>query len=291
MLFITKHIGQLCNQIWSLLPIIAYAEQTQTKVYIFNARKDYVDLFPALKRTKGVRFINCEHTTPRTNKWVRTIWRRITRHIERKVPEYKDELREMKSKQNHLIDGWEHRQDVSYIDEQKDRLIQLFTPAEDVQKKVKKTLNGFKGITIGVHVRRGDYKAWCGGAYYYADEVYVRIMKELAADAKKQGKEIRFLLCSNEPFDTKQVDLNIIQIPNADGITDLYGLASCDYIVGPPSSYSQWASFYGNVPLCLILEKEQKISLDDFSLIVRLDTFANGNRLNMNEQERFYIEK
>jgi hypothetical protein len=30
---------------------------------------------------------------------------------------------------------------------------------------------------------------------------------------------------------------------------DLYALAKYDYILGPLSSYSQWASFYGNKPL------------------------------------------
>ena len=31
-------------------------------------------------------------------------------------------------------------------------------------------------------------------------------------------------------------------------IGDLYSLAACDYIIGPPSTYTQWASFYGQVP-------------------------------------------
>lgn len=291
MLFITKHIGQLCNQIWSLLPVIAYTEQKHTKVCIFNARKDYIDLFPALKQTKCVLFAGCESTPPGGNKWLRRIWRAVVRFVERKVPEYQTDLCVMQSKQNYIIDGWEHRHDTSYISEQKERLIRLFAPAVEVQKKIKKTLSNYDGITIGVHIRRGDYIDWCNGAYYYADEVYVRIMEELAAEAKQKGKKIRFLICSNEPFYAKQTGLNSIRIPNADGITDLYGLASCDYIVGPPSSYSQWASYYGNVPLCLILNEEQKVSLNDFSPIMRMDTFADGKRLEMNKDERFVLIK
>jgi hypothetical protein len=30
---------------------------------------------------------------------------------------------------------------------------------------------------------------------------------------------------------------------------DLYALAKCDYLLGTLSSFSQWASFYGNKPL------------------------------------------
>jgi hypothetical protein len=32
-------------------------------------------------------------------------------------------------------------------------------------------------------------------------------------------------------------------------VEDLYSLARCDYLLGPPSTFSLWASFYGNVPL------------------------------------------
>ena len=32
-------------------------------------------------------------------------------------------------------------------------------------------------------------------------------------------------------------------------VEDIYALAECDYVVGPPSSYTMWASFYGDQPL------------------------------------------
>ncbi len=285
MLLISKHTGQLCNQIWSLLPIIAYMEHTQSKACIFNARKDYVDLFPALKKYERISWIHLCGPNPGK------IWRKITKIVEKRVRPFEGALDKGQSAGIRQINGWDYRHDKSFIDEQKKQILPLFEPRIEVRYKINGTLTPFDGITVGVHVRRGDYKEWCGGAYYYSDEVYLRIMKNLAAEAEMQGVKIRFLICSNEPFDTKLTNLNTIRIPNADGITDLYGLASCDYIVGPPSSYSQWASFCGNVPLCLILEKEQKVLLKDFSPIVRMDTFADGKRLEMNEQERFVLEK
>ena len=152
-------------------------------------------------------------------------------------------------------------------------------------------MNDFEGITVGVHIRRGDYHEWCKGAYYYTDDVYIRIMHDLARDAVKRKLAIRFLLCSNEPLEIHQTDLSLIQIQDTDGVTDLYGLSRCDYIIGPPSTYSQWASFYGNVPLCLILSSEQKISFADFSPIIRLDTFADGRILQIDDQSDCFTIK
>lgn len=44
----------------------------------------------------------------------------------------------------------------------------------------------------------------------------------------------------------------------------MYLLARCDYIIDPPSTYTMWASFYGNVPLYMITDPTQSILLDSF---------------------------
>ena len=48
---------------------------------------------------------------------------------------------------------------------------------------------------------------------------------------------------------------------------DLYSLTQCDLIVGPPSTFSGWASFYGSVPLNCITHKNQIIQTSDFKII------------------------
>ena len=286
MLIITKHTGQLCNQIWSMIPIITYAERTNSKVCILNARKDMVNLFPALRGYKRIWWIHvCREKIGR-------LWRKITFLLEKYILPFDGALEDGMDNGIRIIDGWEHHHDKSFVKEYRQMLCTLFTPRREVYEKVKNTLSSYDGITVGVHMRRGDYKDWCGGAYYYSNEEYIRIMQSLADEAKQKQKTIRFLICSNEPIDIHQEELNLLQIPHTDGITDLYGLANCDYIIGPPSTYSQWASFYGNVPLCVLLQPQQKIMLNDFSQIVALDMFANENQLKMDEKtQRFYIAK
>jgi len=43
-----------------------------------------------------------------------------------------------------------------------------------------------------------------------------------------------------------------VQISDGDAANDIYLLSCCDYIVGPYSSFSQWASFVGQVPLHVV---------------------------------------
>jgi len=44
----------------------------------------------------------------------------------------------------------------------------------------------------------------------------------------------------------------------------MYGFARCDYLIGPPSTFTMWASFYGQVPLNIICRNDQPQAIDDF---------------------------
>ena len=48
----------------------------------------------------------------------------------------------------------------------------------------------------------------------------------------------------------------------------MYSLAECDYIVGPPSTFSTWASFYGNVPIYRITDPSAEFSIADFKVLI-----------------------
>jgi len=55
-----------------------------------------------------------------------------------------------------------------------------------------------------------------------------------------------------------------------DLITDMYSLAKADYIIGPPSTFTMWASFYGSVPLLVIDNRKENILLSDFKIVKNL---------------------
>ena len=53
----------------------------------------------------------------------------------------------------------------------------------------------------------------------------------------------------------------------------------CDRLIGPFSSYSRWASFIGEVPLCFLESKDQQFTDDAFSKIVDYFHFENGKEI------------
>lgn len=276
MLIYSKHYGQMCNRLWALLPSLAYAMEKRICLYVLFARKGYVDCFPLLKNCPFLTFLFTSRNTPH---WA---WR-VDRFVEKYNLEIKGELQEASQLPFlSFVDGWAHSDDESFISEQKGKLIQLFQPSLAIRKKIDKTISKFEGLTVGVHIRRGDYKEYLGGKYYFSDDVYGRYILNIKKQIDSLGKRCRFLICSNESFDCHNEDVDILRIPDADGITDLYGLSRCDYIMGPPSSYSQWASFVGNVPIHFLLSTADDVSLDQFSQIVRFNQMENGKKLSFN---------
>lgn len=64
-----------------------------------------------------------------------------------------------------------------------------------------------------------------------------------------EKEKIRWLICSNEFIDLGYFSGFDTIKGNGQIVEDMYAFAACDYIVGPPSTYTGWASFYGKKPL------------------------------------------
>jgi hypothetical protein len=94
-------------------------------------------------------------------------------------------------------------------------------------------------------------------------------MKEIQRQLSGQGiQNVGFLICSDERIELKNFDgLNVFQIKDAILIDDLYALSECDYIIGPPSTFSEWASFYGSVPLRVIENGVETVLLNQFHIV------------------------
>ena len=87
-------------------------------------------------------------------------------------------------------------------------------------------------------------------------------MKEMVA--LLPGKSVHFLICSNDRLDSNQFkDIRFTFGLNHE-LEDMYSFAKCDYLIGPPSTYTMWASFYGKVPLCMINDPQQSLNVSDF---------------------------
>jgi hypothetical protein len=132
----------------------------------------------------------------------------------------------------------------------------LRLPAEEVVKKAREKAT----FVVGVHIRQGDYRQWESGRHYFETIYYIGLMKAYAAG--KSGS-VAFLVSSDQPMNPSDFEgLNII-FATGNPVSDMHALSLCDRIVGPLSTFSGWASFYGQVPLCFVSGKTE-ISDADF---------------------------
>lgn len=156
----------------------------------------------------------------------------------------------------------------------------LFSFNIDVLEKSKAKIIKYKhkrSILIGVHMRRGDYKNWKNGKYFYSDSEYRKIMDRLA---EQMQKKVTYLLFSNGAIDMtvwKGAEYKVVQM-NGSAIMDLCCLSQCDKIIGPPSTFSGMASYIGNKPRMIIEDINQNISEDKFAVWL-LSTDTWGNRI------------
>jgi hypothetical protein len=125
----------------------------------------------------------------------------------------------------------------------------LAPPAEvvDSVRRVMDRCGRRADVQVGVHMRRTDYRIFCDGLLFYTDAEFCAVMQHLTERLRPQT--VCFHLVSDEPIDPAAFDGLNTEIHRGAPLEDMYLLASCDYIIGPNSSFSHWASFWGAVPL------------------------------------------
>ena len=162
--------------------------------------------------------------------------------------------------------GWKFRAHGA-LRARREEMVRIFTPQAAIRKQVAEGVARARSgadFLVGLHVRRGDYAGWLGGRYFYGLEEYADWM--LQANALWPERKVRFLICSNEDVSSL---LSLPGLLAAAGpgapVMDLYALAACDYLIGPPSTFSLWASFHGGAPLQMLLERKQTIRLEGFA--------------------------
>ena len=168
-----------------------------------------------------------------------------------------------------FIDGWLYR-DFRNFEKHSPTLRQIFTPLPEYTDQVQEIISRCRTMgdtVVGVHLRRGDFKTYNNGKWYYEDEVYYQKMLAIEQQLAAQGKKCVFLMCSNEAIKQENFKGLPIVTDSRHYMVDLYAMAQCDYLIGPPSTFSMWASFYGEVPLYHINTPDQDPLLSDFEVV------------------------
>lgn len=179
------------------------------------------------------------------------------------------EISTLKRSKNHILflegEGFRATQELK---ENEINVKSLLTPKLKYRQKTKEIIDKLRSkyvILIGIHIRRGDYNKWLDGKYYFDDSVYIEAIKQ-ANSLLGKGEKTVFVICSDEKINSNSFSDYNTFLSDADLITDIHLLASCHYLIGPPSTFSGWASFYGDVPLYTIKSSVFKLSLSNFEV-------------------------
>jgi hypothetical protein len=166
-----------------------------------------------------------------------------------------------------LLDGWNFRgKKIAQVNRQ--IILDYFRPNASYQSQIDKFTGMMRKegrVLIGIHIRQGDYREFMEGKYFYTIEQYLILLSYLT-EAFDDSK-LRFAIFSNVHYPVSNFDGFDCVVSSEPAMVDLYCMAACDYIVGPPSTFSSWASFYGNVPIYFVTDPSRKVERRDFQVI------------------------
>ena len=288
MLILHDQNGQLCNRLWSSAPFAAFCLATGQRMMV-PFMGQYARLFDDLNQYEDIRFVRLHGA----------IYRRAMRHVLQGLRTISapllrrawidvDPARWGNEDWSHeiladrrrtvLLSGWSHPRPIVDLSPHRSHLRTLFAPAAchvDQAEACVTALRSKKRHVAGVHIRRGDYAAFRNGGLFFSWESYCDAMHSID---RQLGGDVAFLICSNEPVDTAAfAGLKFAVLPDANSVSDLHALSLCDYIMGPPSTFSMWASFYGNVPLRFLLHADDRPTIAEFRPMVGFNRFADGS--------------
>ena len=149
-----------------------------------------------------------------------------------------------------------------------DKIRSFLEPLNVYQEKATQLVTKIKSQTdvlVGVHMRQTDYKEFVGGRFFYSLEQY--LMKMLEIRDLYHPRRCSFLICSDAQWEGNlKPGLAYFSGPGT-LVGDLMALSKCDLILGPPSTFSGWAAWYGKVPIHFLENPTISLALDSFQIL------------------------
>jgi hypothetical protein len=165
-----------------------------------------------------------------------------------------------------FLRGWAFRAS-QLLEKHRDVVRQYFRPLEKYERNVADLIEKARkdvDVLVGVHIRQGIIDFANAIHYYHTPEKYADFMDQM--ERLLDGKRVGFLICSDRKLDPANYSRFHCTYGTNDLIEDLYAFSKCDYLIGPPSTYTMWASFYGDVPLNLIADSNRPVQFEDFTI-------------------------
>lgn len=287
MIIVANKPGQLGNMLYVYSNLIGRALESDLKL-ANTALDNYADLFPSTAGDLFCRFPPTKsriRATPRRRRVIYHLVHFAARILSKlrldlpfirqiTIPDWVTEinlgdphfLASVKPGQLLLLRGWLFR-DIPALQKHADAIRDFFRPQNEYLQNVDAVINRARegvDILVGVHIRHGILYYANVRQYFYPTIRYAEMMDEIVR--LFPDKRVGFLICSDWPQDPELFSRFRFTFGSNHLIEDMYAFARCDYLIGPPSTFTVWASFYGNVPLNVIRTPNQRQSIADFQV-------------------------
>jgi Glycosyl transferase family 11 len=262
MLIVSETYGRLGNQLWTCANLFAYGLETRVSVIYpslvengqfgtgfiaFGSTGDRVTQLPArhlwAKNTALVTF--ARRANHRLGIWP---YVRIGDTALLDV-DCSEEFLQIARGGMCFLDGFYFRA-ANALRDQRAKVLAALAPKQDVSDRASELVRIAREdseLLVGIHIRHGDYRTYSEGIMFYETSEYAAVARAVADHLAP--RQVSFLVCSDEPQDVRQFDGLSTYFSAEKAEVDLVALSRCDLIFGPNSSFSQWASFSGGVPL------------------------------------------
>jgi hypothetical protein len=290
---IAGRCGRLANRLLVFAKFAAYAEEHGHRLINFTFHS-YSELFEGTREN-----IYCRYPRPKRRSWFDLVpgvaaalrHSRILFHLNRgacvlneRFPIFGSRvatMRELPDRRTLLLDDPEYQEKIrparvvfaygcwltnpSLVQKHGEKLRAYFKPVEKFETASRAAIDSLRReaeVVVGVHIRQGDYRVWVGGKFFFPVARYAAWMAELAAQFP--NRKVAFFVCSDEPRSAGEFPGLTVGLGTGSPVSDIYALARCDYIFGTKSTFSQWASFYGEKPLLQISGQDAAAKLENF---------------------------
>lgn len=258
MIIVLANEGQMCNQLLTLASAyslgIEYNETVKCPIMNEKLKNDFL--------------FNDDLVSIDTEMYESLLWKAVAKviciakkclHIS-----LKSRYRIERKGKIQLFTDWISMKDDIVFAKHQSEIRRFFSIKPDIEKECQRIINDLRTnseVLVGVHIRRGDYKTFHNGEWYYSDDQYLRWMESLSKE-----KKVKYVLFSNEKLNLPYFLQCGFDVSNVSGspVEDLCCLSKCDYIMGPPSTYSWWAAMYGNRKRLILEDRNEMYSWDDF---------------------------
>jgi hypothetical protein len=174
-----------------------------------------------------------------------------------------------------FFEGWAFRMHEAF--RKHSQIIRSFFQFDNAtQETAQHFLKNFHGgLTVGIHVRRGDYSL-AAPQWVHPDGYWIEAITRIQSTT---DKKINFIIVSDD--NALKFDIDRVHRFYGSDILDMALLSKCDFVMGPPSTFNRWAAFFGNKPHFCAWNAQEFPTMSHFKKFKM--TSANSICLNTND--------